>query len=848
MGRFRVAVVGDGDRTRAAAQLEAASTSLSVETPASVAETAGADCIVWAAATVDDALAGLADHEVAGPVVLFTDTATPEAIRAAFDGPADDHVRRGDPEQYVLLAHRVERLTAGSTHAETVLGRSASELLGETLWTAFPEARESRFETEYRRAVEWISHELEQQRRRERLQRHRAVAESIDDGVYELDADGTVLYVNRAMCAMTGYDRAELLGEDPSKILSDDSVAAGERAIAAALDAGEDTTSFEVTVQPKATTPIPAEINATILRDDGRFRGTVGVMRDITEQKTYRDRLSELLDASQSLMQARTREEVAEMVTTAARDVLDFEYVGVRLYDSATSTLELVATTGLTDAQCAARGSCAVGEGPAGEVFVSGSAAVYDDVRTSDDEVNRDPVRSAMYFPMGVHGTIAIGTDEPGAIEDIDRQLAALLATSAAAASNRAKREREVREARERIDALVDRVNGLIQDTIEVLVHATTREEIERGVCERLVATEPYDCAWIGRRDIQSDRLTLSATAPEGRFEAAADAPSLAEAVDAGDPSALALERERPQLVDELGTISDSSPIHAQAHDDGEAAVVAIPLTYRDSNYGVLTVYAADADAFEEREQVVLTALGRAIANAINAVERGRILSTDRVIELSLTARDDDLLFGRLSAQAACTLASAGTLQQSDGLLRLYLTSDDADPETLLAVAEDDPDVREARLVVAHEGESLFELAAEDDLVRLLTEVGTLPQELRADDGRVRITVELPYESDAREVFDRVDDRYAQVDLVAYHEHERPVQTRQEFRAAVTERFTDRQETAIRTAYLGGFFEWPRDVDGTELADAMDVSRPTYHQHLRAAQRKVLEELFDPEA
>jgi predicted DNA binding protein len=25
----------------------------------------------------------------------------------------------------------------------------------------------------------------------------------------------------------------------------------------------------------------------------------------------------------------------------------------------------------------------------------------------------------------------------------------------------------------------------------------------------------------------------------------------------------------------------------------------------------------------------------------------------------------------------------------------------------------------------------------------------------------------------------------------------------------------------------------------------MDISRPTYHQHLRAAQRKVLQELFD---
>ncbi|MEA5388896.1 helix-turn-helix domain-containing protein [Haloarculaceae archaeon H-GB11] len=96
-------------------------------------------------------------------------------------------------------------------------------------------------------------------------------------------------------------------------------------------------------------------------------------------------------------------------------------------------------------------------------------------------------------------------------------------------------------------------------------------------------------------------------------------------------------------------------------------------------------------------------------------------------------------------------------------------------------------------------------------------------------------------------MFDLVNEGYDNVDLVGYHEHERPVRTRQEFRAAVTDRFTQRQATAIRSAYLGGFFEWPRDVDGTELAESMDVTRPTYHQHLRAAQRKVLEELFEPD-
>jgi predicted DNA binding protein len=150
-----------------------------------------------------------------------------------------------------------------------------------------------------------------------------------------------------------------------------------------------------------------------------------------------------------------------------------------------------------------------------------------------------------------------------------------------------------------------------------------------------------------------------------------------------------------------------------------------------------------------------------------------------------------------------------------------------------------------ARLITDHDAGCLLEVTVEESLVGQLSERGAVVRELVAENGTTRVTVELPYEAEARELFEMVEERYAGTDLVGYHEHERPVQTRQEFRAALADRFTDRQETALRTAYLGGFFDWPRGIDGNELADAMDISRPTYHQHLRAAQRKVLEELFE---
>ncbi|MEA5388897.1 GAF domain-containing protein [Haloarculaceae archaeon H-GB11] len=601
------------------------------------------------------------------------------------------------------------------------------ELYG-TFCFADTEARTESFtaaeETFIELLTEWVSHELERDEREHELKRYEAMLESIDDGVYELGDDGIIRFVNQAMCELSGYDRSELVGEHYSKVVGGETVARAEEAVANALSTGRDGETFTLTVQPKGRRPVEAEVNMTILRsDDGEYNGTVGVVRDITEQRAYRDRLSELLSASRTLMQARTREEVAEMVVTAAKNVLGFDLNVVRLYDADAQELVPVAATSETEGTLGDRPRYGLHEAPPGEVFASGESVVYEDAGEIDDEYDRSPLRSAMYFPMGVHGTISLGTTSGGRTGDIDEQLAALLATSAAAACNRAKREEDIREAHERIDALVDHINGLIEDTIEVLVNATTREEIESKVCDELLNTKTYDCAWIGRPDLSSETLQVSQLAgceqPAEEFEFTITGEST-------DPCVRAFVEGETQVVEDLARVPDGS-MHRRAHEEGMTGLLAIPLTYKETVYGVLTVYAASAKAFEDREQVVLGALGRAIGNAINAVERGRILSTDRVVELEVTVRDDDLLFSRLSAATDCTLESAGTLQQSDGTLDLYVTSEDADAETFLDVARDDPAVSEAACIVDHEGETLFELVAEETLVTTLAERGAMP-------------------------------------------------------------------------------------------------------------------------
>jgi len=666
---------------------------------------------------------------------------------------------------------------------------------------------------------------------------------ALEDGVYVLDEEGRFTFVNEAMASLTGYTVEELRGEPAALIKDPETIEMTEQALAALADGTREELdqTFELHVQPKRGEPIPCEDHMTALWDGDTVDGVVGVVRDVSEQRRRRELISRLQETSRALMQAPSRESVADIVTGAATQVLGFELSTVRLYDADERVLRPAANTDAVDERMPERPVYDLDEGQPGTVFASGEPAVYDDVRTIEDpDADFGPVRSAMYFPIGVHGTLSVASTTVGAFDDNDRQVAALLAINAAAACNRAKREQEVREARERIETILERINGLIQNTVEVLVEATTREQVESGVCEQLVGADPYTFAWLGRPDVRAETIS----AREWSGDAPVDVTDVAEPIDGDTPGAKALAAGDPQVLEGEGLAAAGGWL-ADAHENGVRSVMAIPLSYTDSNYGVLYVCADRTDAFDQREKIVLQALGRAVANAINAIESGRILSANKVIELEFTIDDRDLLLSKLSGRAGGTIASAGTVTQEDGSLRLYLTTDGADTDDVLAVLDGEDAVTAASCVAEHDGEALFDVTVTESLVATLVDHGAVPKSIVSENGIARYAIELPYEADAREVFSLVEDNYEATDLVGYHEHERPVQTQQEFRAALAERFTDRQETALRTAYLGGFFEWPREVDGDELADGMDISRPTYHQHLRAAQHKVFQELFD---
>jgi len=153
-----------------------------------------------------------------------------------------------------------------------------------------------------------------------------------------------------------------------------------------------------------------------------------------------------------------------------------------------------------------------------------------------------------------------------------------------------------------------------------------------------------------------------------------------------------------------------------------------------------------------------------------------------------------------------------------------------------------EPEYTEAELIDAVQ-------AVGDDLDKRPTQAefrehGAVLRTITVDGEQLTVGVELPASRSLREFTKMFESRFPGATLVARREHDRPIQTVQGLRDEITEALTDRQLEALKTAYYSGFFEWPRDSSGQEVAAILDVSQPTFNRHLRATEQKLFAALF----
>lgn len=828
-----------------------------------------------------------------------------------------------------------ERLEASPAEPVTLRGAKGAQYV---LWTEsrLPEAAGSLRLIRLRDVTDTARHQA-----RERLLD--LLVEFAQDGLYTLDADGTVDFCNEAFAAMLGYEPTELLGRHASTLLAPDELSKGQGTIQQLIeDPEQEETTIELTFIHRNGTERELSIHYSLLEGhEGRYRGLIGVARDVTDQLARRRELTRYKNLFESL--------VAHFpnggVSLFDEDLRYIEAGGQDLEDLGLSREDFV---GKTPSDVFPPESAAVTEDAyraaldgehrsfedrfGGSVYavqalpihsesgeISAGLAVAQNV-TDRVERERELEQTTERLELALEGadlgvwdwnveTGDVTFDERWAsmlgfdLAEIDQRLETWeelvhpddleetwdaiqrhfegetelyqcdhrLATKSGEyrwirdlgrvferdedgnpqrmvgihqdITDRKERQQEIETQRDELETLTQ-IHVLIQDVIRALGSAVTSAEIEEMVCQRLVESEFYELAWIGERSIGKSHLTWKTGAgDDGHYDVVAERAKEIDRED--DPGVTALETGEIQVIHDVA--DDERMAHwreaALDHDLRSAAVV--PLVHEDVVHSALLVYANQPEAFSDRAIEAFTVLGEMVGFAFTSVQNRHLLLRDRMVELEFQSNDDRVWPVAVATRHDCRLEFAGCVSAGERYLDYVGVSGAAPDDVLESCLELGP-VTDGRVVSRTDDETggRLELTVTEAYQPTMLDVGAQPTEIVADPEGITIRAETPLDADPRTVHQTLSASIDGIRLTSKRQWTRDDKATPS-REQLLDQLTTRQVEVLEAAYLAGYFAWPRDTTAEELADSLDISSPTLHQHLRRASLNLLEAILD---
>ncbi len=406
------------------------------------------------------------------------------------------------------------------------------------------------------------------------------------------------------------------------------------------------------------------------------------------------------------------------------------------------------------------------------------------------------------------------------------------------------RRERQLDRQRERLAAL-DHVNRVVREINDAIVDGSNRAQLERVACESLADSPSYEFAFIADVDTRSKQITH-------RVEAGIDdyVETIPLSTDADDPAGrgpagTAIRTGTMQVSNDVLSDPSFEPWHEDAREHGYASAAAIPITHDDILYGVLGVTSARRNAFTDEEQDVIGQLGDILGHAIAALERRRVLLGEELIELELVIDDAVEIFDGPSMSGRSVWFDRVIRIDDEQYLEYGTTAAETFPvvETLVESVSHWDGVT---VIDKSAGEVTFELTiSEPPMIGVIDAYGGYVKSAAIEDGDYTTTVRFSTGTDVRDVVDEIAAVYPGMRTVARRQVTPSRESIEQFQTRLAETLTDRQQVALETAYYGGYFEWPRHSSGEEVADAMGVIPATFHEHLRAAQRKLITAILE---
>jgi PAS domain S-box-containing protein len=685
--------------------------------------------------------------------------------------------------------------------------------------------------------------------RSENEQRYRTLVEMSPHSIL-VHRDGEVMYANDALVKLVGADeRSQVVGSHLSAFVSPeeyDDVAT----VAAQTQRGE---------------YAPTDNRRTVVGLDGRERyiettsrpiaygdepAVLTIIKDVSHRHRFAEMLATLHERTQSMTRAETRQEMADIAARTATELLEVESCCVYEFVSQ-SRLEPLACDGFDPETGEDVSVGTTGEGALWDAFVDGRERTVVDDEALDGRSLPDG-SSLVAMPLDNHGVLALVDEEETEPDTARRRVLDLVAENLTAAFDRFEQERDLHERDRRLEEQnesleqLNRLNEIIREINQSLVRSTSRNEILDETCERITAVEQYTFAWVGDRgseDAGADPSHWTGVDPEyiDHIGAEGTETPLTRLIEA------AFREGTVQVAQDILDEADWQSARSEAISYGFQSVAAVPISTGDYVDSVLVIHARDPDIFDAQERAVLDELGRTIGFALRTIEQTTSSQSGTRTELELSIGDERLITNRITAELEATVEFVGAVPREGDTLHLFIEITDVATDEIADRVAALETVTGVRGLSTDDERWLYHVTVSDSpLVGILDSHGVQIRSLTADAGVSTLVGVLPESLAVRTVFEEIEARYPDTELVARREGPDPVTTQVAFRERLLDRLTERQREAIQTAAYSGFYEWPRETKSKELAEMLGIASSTYQYHLRAAERTIVTAVLEP--
>lgn len=739
------------------------------------------------------------------PFFLFTGKGSEDIASEAISAGVTDYLRKDrGSEQYIVLANRIQNAVS-KRRAEQSLRENETFL--------------------------------------------QSVFNGIQNGLAVVDEEMTLVRVNKWLDART---ERPLTGNHCHGIFGDQGPNSADSPAKKAMDSGERQhieTKVSNLGEPfwaaVSTYPLPNELDSP--------RRVLIQIRDISERKRREQKLEkrerlfrELHEHTKACLAADSREEIMQQMVDSMDSSLGYPRTAVLGYNSETGVLELEKDTPSFTSDLGQMDPVLPGEGPLWEAFHDGQSRVIAGPGLSSgfDKVP-DQGTDFVAVPVDDYGLILVYRAEPVDLPGIDIELVNLCAANAAAILERIDKDGKLGSVTDLVKTQADRIENLrgflraIERIHRHLADAETQSGMEQLFVTELVETKDIDFAWISHPTTEDTDLSPTAWAGrESGYLDKLDLTSGSEQVPAQQAAATRTSVTNRNISEQF----QSAGWAKEALSLNFASVFAIPIEYDGVLYGVLSVYSNKPGFFDESAEGLLADVASLFASYIGLqnirVGEGKTAAVE--LELSLTDQNHPLY--TLSAETGHTIQFETVLESREESVRILVTVQEAIDDSFLEDAAGITKVLEAAWFGDQDERTVLLELERPFLGTGVARHGGKLTSIRADGTEARVTIDVPTTKQVRPLIQWLQRTYGDIELVAKRDHEHITGSKSPIPA---ETLTDRQLELLRGAFAGGYFDSPRKITGEELADRFEISDSAVYKHLRAAQRRLLEQFLD---